>query len=160
IGQIRGADVYLLGDIVAFGRDDRDKSVGIGTILPKVPVIGGVKIGQKEEKAVVVINYRLIDAETSEVIATGEARGESKRKSKGLGGLFAVPQAVVAGGVDMTSKNFAETIIGEATMDACDHLAKMMNDTVPTLPPKAIPVEAYVADVTGSVVTLAKGSSD
>jgi curli biogenesis system outer membrane secretion channel CsgG len=158
IGQIIGADVYLMGDIVAFGRDDRDKRVGLGAFVPKV---GGIlKIGQKEDKAVVVINYRLVDAETSEIIATGEARGESKRKSKGLGGVFVVPKAVVGGGVDMTSKNFAETIIGEATIDACDKLAALMNEKVPTLPKKQIDVEGYVAGVAGSDVTIAKGSTD
>jgi curli biogenesis system outer membrane secretion channel CsgG len=161
IGRILGADVYLMGDIVAFGRDDRDKRVGLGGITNKFGgLLGKVKVGKKEDKAVVVLDYRLVDAETSEVIDTGEARGESVRKSKGLGGLFGVSNTAVGGSVDMTSSNFSETIIGEATIDACNKLAEIMNSKVPTLPKKQIDVEARVADVSGPVVTLAAGSND
>ena len=160
IGQIRGADVYVMGDIVAFGRDDRNKQVDAGAFAPHVPFAGGLKIGSKEAKAVVVIDYRIVDAETSEVIDTGEARGESKRQSKGVGGFFAVPGGGGGGGVDMTSSNFGQTIIGEATMDACDKIAAIMNSKIPGLPKRQIDVEALVADVAGSSVTLAKGSND
>ena len=44
----------------------------------------------KEEKAVVGINLRLVDAETGEVIETAEARGESSRKSKDYAGVLGV----------------------------------------------------------------------
>jgi curli biogenesis system outer membrane secretion channel CsgG len=160
IGQIRGADVYLMGDIVAFGRDDRDKRVSLGSIISRGGIWDRIRIGTKEEKAVVVLTYRLVDAETSELIDSGEARGESLRKSKGLGGMIGLPGVVVGGSVDMTSANFAETIIGEATMAACDKLAQIMNDTIPNLPKRQVPVEALVADVTGSTVTIAAGSND
>ena len=131
IGQILGADVYLMGDIVAFGRDDRDKRFSLGS-LGVGGVLGGVRIGKKQDKAVVTINYRLVDAETSEVIDSGEASGESKRESKSLGGIFGWSGGVVGGQVDMTSQNFAETIIGEAVIEATDKLAAMR--TRPNLP--------------------------
>jgi curli biogenesis system outer membrane secretion channel CsgG len=159
IGQIRGADVYLMGDIVVFGRDDRDKRVSLGKLGFRGP-LGAVRVGSKEEKAVVVVAYRLIDAETSEVIDTGEARGESKRGSKGMGGLFGWSGGVVGGAVDMTSSNFAETIIGEATIAVCDELAAMMNTKVASLPKRQVDVEAYVAAVSGSTVTLAAGANE
>ena len=50
-------------------------------------MLGGIASSQDKDKAVVAISYRLVDAETSEVIATGEARGESIRKSAGFGGM-------------------------------------------------------------------------
>jgi curli biogenesis system outer membrane secretion channel CsgG len=159
IGQIRGADVYVMGDIVAFGRDDRDKRVGLGGFGVRGP-LGAIKLGSKEDKAVVIIDYRLVDAETSEVIDTGEARGESKRTSKGLAGVFGNSGGIVGGGVDMTASNFAQTIIGEATMDACDKLAAIMNSKIPGLPKHQVDVEALVADVSGSSVTLAAGAND
>src|SRR5579862_1320293 len=34
VGQIRGADLTLMGDIVVFGRDDRKTSAGIGAAVP------------------------------------------------------------------------------------------------------------------------------
>ena len=160
IGRIIGADVYLMGDIVAFGRDDRKQSVNAGAFGVPGP-FGHLRIGKSSSKAVVVIDYRLVDAETSEIIDSGEARGESKRESKGFGGMFGIAGAGAGGGgIDMTSSNFGETIIGEATIQCVDKIAQLMNDKVPTLPKKQLDVEARVADVSGGVVTLAGGSND
>ena len=158
IGQISGADLYLMGDIVAFGRDDRDKRVGLGGFGFGGP-LAGVKIGTKTDKAIIVINYRMVDAETSEIIDSGEARGESVRKSKGLGGIFGWSGGIVGGGVDMTSKNFAETIIGEAVMDATDKLAEVLNTKATAMPARTIDIEARVADLTGHTMTIAAGSN-
>jgi curli biogenesis system outer membrane secretion channel CsgG len=160
IGQIIGADVYLMGDIVAFGRDDRKTGVNAGALGVPGP-FGRIHVGKSSSKAVVVIDYRLVDAETSEIIDSGEARGESKRESKGFGGMFGVAgEGAGGGGVDMTSSNFGQTIIGEATMAACDQLAEIMNSKIPTLPRKQLDIEARIADVSGSVVTLAAGGND
>lgn len=158
IGQILGADVYLMGDIVAFGRDDRDKRISLGAFGFGGP-LGGVRIGKKEDKAVVTINYRLVDAETSEVIDSGEAKGESKRKSSGLGGIFGWSGGVVGGSVDMTSQNFAETIIGEAVIEATDRIAAIMNEKVPGLPKREVDIEARVAAASGGSITITAGSN-
>ena len=122
VGQIRGADLTLAGDIVVFGRDDRKTSAGVGA---GVFGAGGGAIGgsKGEYKAVVVLDYRIIDEETSEIVGTGEARGESKRTSKSFGAAMFAGGVVAGGGFNMTSSNFGETIIGEATMDAVNKLA-------------------------------------
>lgn len=158
IGQIIGADVYLMGDIVAFGRDDRDKRLSLGS-LGVGGVLGGVRIGKRTDKAVVTINYRLVDAETSEVIDSGEASGESKRESKALGGIFGWSGGIVGGNVDMTSSNFAETIIGEAVTASTDKLAAMMNDKVPNLPKREVDIEARVATASAASLTITAGSN-
>ncbi len=164
IGRILGADAMLLGDIVAFGRDDRDKRVDVGAATSRIPkiggMLGGMRVGKKEEKAVVVIAYRIVDAETSEVIESGEARGESKRESKGMGGLLGVGGTVAGGSVDMTSSNFAQTIIGEAVIAACDQLGEKMNAKIPTLPVREFDIEGRVADVSGGQLTLTVGTND
>ena len=164
IGGILGADAMLLGDIVAFGRDDRNKQVNVGAATSRIPkvggLLGGVRIGKKEEKAVVVIAYRIVDSETSEVIETGEARGESTRESKGFGGLLAASGVAAAGGVNMASSNFAQTIIGEAVIAACDQLGEKMNVRIPTLPVKDPDIEGRVADVSGGQLTLTVGTND
>jgi hypothetical protein len=114
-----------MGDIVVFGRDDRRRSGAAGVIVGGV---GGAARGyQQEDKAVVVLNYRLADTETSEIVLTGEARGESKRVSKGAGGFFFGGGFGAGGAVDMRSSNFAETIIGEATIDAVNQLCAQLN---------------------------------
>src|SRR6266851_6986140 len=125
VGQIRGANLTLMGDIVVFGRDDRKTSAGLGAIVPGA---GGIIGGSKADaKAVVVLDYRIVDTETSEVVGSGEARGESKRTSKGFGAAMFAGGVGVGGGYSMTSANFGETIIGEATMDAVNKLAANIN---------------------------------
>src|SRR6185436_20290285 len=93
---------------------------GLGAAIGRFnPVAGAVVTMNKEEKAVVGINLRLVDTETGEVIETAEARGESSRKSKDYGAIVGVSgTGAVAGGIGMTSANFQQTIIGEATSNA------------------------------------------
>src|SRR5262249_40558176 len=61
IGQITGADAMLMGDIVIFGRDDTTKRKGAAGIVRNFsPIAAGVMTINKEEKAVVGINLRLV----------------------------------------------------------------------------------------------------
>ncbi len=157
IGQIRGADFILSGDIVTFGRDDSRKRAGVGVIVPGAGGAGG---GYKSEgKAVVVLNYRILDAETSEVVSAGEARGESKRTSKGGGAALFIGGVGAGGFVDMAKSNFAETIIGEAVMAACDKLAEQINGQALSASSRDSSIEGAVATVEGGQVYLNVGSS-
>jgi len=158
IGQIIGSDAVLMGDIVVFGRDDKNKSVGGFGVGPRV--LGGIKFNNKEDKAVVAINFRLVDAESSEVIATGEAKGESTRKSKGFAVAGFGGGGGGAGGMDMSSSNFAETIIGEATMAAVEQLAKQLSEQEAKIQAKNVQVEARVAEVVAPQLYLSAGSAD
>jgi curli biogenesis system outer membrane secretion channel CsgG len=159
VGQISGADALLSGDIVVFGRDDKKKSVKGGGLIGGV--IGGIASSKNEDKAVVVIDYRLIDAETSEIIATGEARGESVRKGNALGAMAGVLGKGVAGvQIDMTSSNFAETIIGEATQDCVNKLAEILLGQTANMKKAVREVEGRVADVSGKTLVLNVGSND
>jgi curli biogenesis system outer membrane secretion channel CsgG len=159
IGQIRGADFTLMGDIVVFGRDDRKKGGALGV---GVPGAGGAAGGYKNTaKAVVVLAYRLVDNESSEVLAAGEARGESKRDSKGgFAGMF-VGGVLVGGGFGSNASNFGETIIGEAVIDAVDHLAQDLTQHASgaATSAKQVEIEALVAAVTGGNVTINAGSA-
>jgi curli biogenesis system outer membrane secretion channel CsgG len=166
VGRISGADALLTGDITTFGRDDKKKGMSAGGLGGGWlgGAIGAVNASRSEDKAVVVITYRLVDAETSEVIATGEARGESVRKSKGFGAMAAgfSRGAVGAGAAsfDMTSSNFAETIIGEATQDCVNKLAAIMETQADAMKKTARPVEASVADIAGNTLTITAGTND
>ena len=159
VGQISGADAMLSGDIVVFGRDDKKKSVKGGGLIGGV--IGGIASSKNEDKAVVTIDYRLIDAETSEIIATGEAKGESVRKGNALGAIGGVLGKGVAGvQVDMTSSNFAETIIGEATQDCVNKLADILLGQTANMKKAVREVEGRVADVSGKTLVLNVGAND
>ena len=159
VGQISGADAMLSGDIVVFGRDDKKRSVKGGGLIGGV--IGGIASSKNEDKAVVTIDYRLIDAETSEIIATGEAKGESVRKGNALGAIGGVLGKGVAGvQIDMTSSNFAQTIIGEATQDCVNKLADILLEQTANMKKTVREVEGRVADVSGKTLVLNVGSND
>ena len=159
VGNISGADALLTGDIVIFGRDDKKTNIGAGGFA-RGP-FAGIHIKKEEDKAVVAIDYRLVDAETSEVIATGEARGESERKSSGFGGMGGVWGAGGGGGgIDMTSSNFGQTIIGEATQDCVNKLADILKQQTATMKKSVREVEGRVADVSGNTLVLNVGSAD
>jgi curli biogenesis system outer membrane secretion channel CsgG len=159
IGEIRGADLTLMGDIVVFGRDDRRVgAAGAGFGGGVGAAAGGYK---QDNKAVVVLAYRLVDTETSEVVASGEARGESKRSSKGFGAALLTGGAGLGGAVNMTSSNFAETIIGEATMDAVNQLSEHLNKAQLEggASDRTDDLDARVADVSGNILTINAGSA-
>ncbi len=158
IGQIRGADYTLMGDIVVFGRDDRSTRVAGGAGGRGGGGFGGV--GSAEGKAVVVIDFRLVDNESSEVVMTGEARGESKRVSRGGFGGFWGGGVAGGGGAAMTASNYGETIIGEATMAACDLLAQQISQqSAQASGAKNAEIEAQVATVEGGSVIITAGSA-
>jgi curli biogenesis system outer membrane secretion channel CsgG len=158
IGKIQGADAILMGTITTFGRDDKKTTVGAGALAPGV--LGAIKFGKKEDKAIVAVSYRLVDAETSEVISTGEARGESIRKSKGLalGGLTGSGGA--AGGFDMTSSGFEQTIIGEATIDCMNKLIAILNEQEKKIRLRQVELDTRIADISGKQVFISSGSAE
>jgi curli biogenesis system outer membrane secretion channel CsgG len=159
VGQISGADAMLSGDIIIFGRDDKKSSVKGGGILGRT--VGAVASSKNEDKAIVAITYRLIDAETSEIIATGEARGESIRKGSSFGAIGGALGKGVAGvQVDMTSSNFAQTIIGEATQDAVNKIADILKEQSVNMKKAVREVETSVADVSGNTLVIAAGAND
>ncbi len=162
VGQLSGADVMLYGDIVIFGRDDTSKRKGVGAVIGAFSRTAGALVTMnKEEKAVVGINLRLVDTETGEVLETAEARGESSRKSKdyagvlGIGGVGAVG---AAGG--MSSSNFEATIIGEATSNAVTQVVEFLESRVPKMPAKPRQVEGRVANITANGLVLTVGGQD
>jgi curli biogenesis system outer membrane secretion channel CsgG len=156
IGRISGVDAVLAGDVIIFGRDDKKHTGGAQVATSVCGACSGFTRTKTEEKAVVAINYRFIDAETSEVVATGEARGESKRTSKSWGAGVNGS----AGGADVTKSNFAETLVGEATMDCVNKLAALFTQQVQGMQRKRHELEAYVADISDNSMVITAGVND
>jgi curli biogenesis system outer membrane secretion channel CsgG len=167
IGGITGADAMLFGDIVIFGRDDTAKKNGAAGILGGLPGRVGGTLGnfKKNEKAVVAINLRIVDAETGDIITATEARGESSRTSTNWGGMaagwkYGTGGAGAGAGSSMTSSNFAATIIGEATQDAVNKIAAFLEQKVPAIAAKSRAVEGKVANIDGCTLYLSVGGND
>ncbi|MEW6455997.1 MAG: CsgG/HfaB family protein [Acidobacteriota bacterium] len=113
VGKVLGVEYIIIGSITTFGTDTQKVGVGGGGWGLKKFGIGG--IGTKKTKAKVVINARMIDVNTGEIVAVAKGTGESKRTGLllGVGGGGAGGGGGV--GIDMSSSDFRETILGEAT---------------------------------------------
>jgi curli biogenesis system outer membrane secretion channel CsgG len=166
IGGIKGADCIVTGDITNFGWENTTKTKGgvFGGLIPRAGVLGGAALKNKEDRAVVAIEFRIADSETSEVLLTASARGESKRKSKslGLGGLGG-GSGGVGGGLfqnGTTSSGFEKTILGEATIDAVDKIVKELEAKIPQLPAKPRNIQGRVAAISDGGIYLALSSND
>jgi len=161
IGGITGADALLYGDIVIFGRDDVTKHKGLGAVIGWVnPTAGAAVMMNKEDKAVVGINLQLVDAQTLEVLETAEARGESSRKSKDYAGLLGIKTTAVAGGAGMTSSNFQQTIIGEATVNAVANIVQILEARLPNLAARPREIEGRVARLQGTAASYLNVGTD
>ena len=154
-GEIRGADFALVGDIVSFGRDDSRKAAGAVAVVPGAGGAGGGY--SRTGKAVVTLNFRMANAETSVIVMTGEATGVSSRTSKGgFAGLFV--GGIFAGGfADFSARNFSETIIGEAVIDAANKLVAQLKCDVGTAR-RSLSIDGRVAAVSGPTVTINVGA--
>jgi curli biogenesis system outer membrane secretion channel CsgG len=158
IARILGVDAIIIGSITQFGRDDQSTSVGGGAIggITRKYGIGGVQ--RKESKAVVVINARLIDTSTAEILAVASGKGESQRSGTSLLGAGGSGGTAAGGAIDMKSSNFANTILGEAVSQSISQLASQLDQNSARLPTVKINVQGLVADATGGTLIINVGT--
>ena len=158
IGRILGVDAIIVGSITQFGRDDKSVGVGGGAIGGVTGRFGLGGVGKRQAKAVVGINARMVNTETGEILAVAEGKGESKRSGLLLGGGGGSYGGAGGGAVDMSSKNFADTILGEAVGQAVTDVAKQLDDKASSLPTQVLQISGLVADVSGNTLILNVGS--
>ncbi len=157
IGKVLGVDAIIIGSITKFGRDDKTTTVGgAGLGLGKFG-LGGVQ--KRDAKAVCGITARMVDTSTAEILAAVTGDGESKRGGASLVGAGGGGSGAGAGAFDMTSKNFANTILGEAVSQAVDSTGNQLDDKAGSLPTRKVEVSGLVADVSGNTLILNVGRS-
>ncbi len=157
IGRLLGVDAMIMGSITQFGRDDKNTGVGGGAVSRVTGRFGVGGVKRSEAKAVVGISARMVSIDTAEILATAKGVGESVRKGTSL--LGAGGGDIVGGGhVDMTSKNFANTIIGEAVDAATKQVCVQLDQGAGRLPAKTVTIDGLVADATGGVLVINVGS--
>lgn len=158
IGRVLGVDAVILGSVTQFGRDDKNTTVGgsgVGNITGKFG-IGGVQ--KRNAKAVVAVTARVVDTSTAEILAASTGNGESTRSGTSLLGAGGSGSGAGAGAYDMSSKNFSETILGEATHQAVNSLADQLDASSTNLPTHKIEISGLVADVSGNTLILNVGA--
>ena len=158
IGRVLGVDAVITGSITQFGRDDKSTAVGGGGVGNWTGKFGIGGISKHNSKAVVGVTARVIDTTTAEILAAATGTGESTRSGTSLLGAGGGSGGAGAGAADMSSQNFADTILGEATHQAVDSLATQLEGSSANLPVHKIDVSGLVADVSGSTLILNVGS--
>jgi curli biogenesis system outer membrane secretion channel CsgG len=152
IGKVLGVNAIVIGSITQFGMED--KKVGAGGFGSR---LGGVlgRVGTQKGKANVVIDARVVDTETAEILAVASGKGISSRSGLDLAGVG----GGAGGGIDMNSSNFQETIIGEATRQAVDEVTRQLVSQADRIQATQIEVNGLVADVEGNVLVLNVGKN-
>ncbi len=145
IGKILGADAVIIGTITQFNLEQSRSGGSIGGFL-------GIGANTEKNKAIVQVNSRLVSTTTGEILAVAE--GEGKASKSGGGGSF----LGISGG---SSTDNTDTLLSTAAESA---IAKMSgelvtaNSKLATLPSVLPTVSAIVADITGNLITINKGS--
>jgi curli biogenesis system outer membrane secretion channel CsgG len=156
IGKLLGVDAIIVGSVTQFGNDNKDTKIGgIGGGLGGLG-LGGV--GKKKSKAVVVLDARIVNIDTAEILGVAEGKGESERDSTSLLGGGGNWKGVGAGGVDFGSSDFQQTIIGEAVSQAVNQMSSGLVADAPKFEARSISVSGLVAAVDGGQIILNVGA--
>jgi curli biogenesis system outer membrane secretion channel CsgG len=157
IGKILSVDAIMVGTVTQFGFETKTVSAGNlpTAYIPGIPYVGGIGglmsgMRSSKSKVKVAIDARIIDINTSEILAVVHGTGESKRSSGGALGL-----------VDVDSSDFSSSIAGEATLQAVDEMGGQLIAAANKIPDNQsiaqANVEGKIADVTGGQITVNVG---
>ena len=160
IGRLIGADAIVMGSITQFGRDDKKTNVGGSVFGSQMSKYGLGGVGASKAKAVVGLSARLVSVNTGEILAVANGVGESTRTGTNLVGAGGGAGSAAAGLLDMTSTNFANTVLGEAVNAATAKLAVELDGNAARLPANVVNLSGLVADVSGNSLVLNIGSRD
>ena len=158
IGKILGVDAIIIGSITQFGSDDKATNVGGGALGGVTGRFGIGGVSRRESKAVVNLSARMVSTDTAEILGVAAGKAESKRSGTSLLGAGGSSAGAGGAGVDMSSSNFAQTIIGEAVIGAVAALSTELNGNADKIVAKAIVVDGLVADATGNELVLNIGT--
>lgn len=152
LGQLIGVDAIVMGSITQFGRDDKTTEVGaIGRVTGRYGISG---VGKKSSKAVVAISARIVNVDTAQIMVTASGTGESSRSGTALLGAGGGQSASGGGYYDMSSRNFASTLIGEAVTKAAEATARQLDASASRLTTRTVVLEGLVADASNGTLIL------
>ena len=110
-GNVLGAEYLVQVVITDYESNTSGKSAGIGGLLKgKVPLLGGVGGGKSSGR--IGLNFRLIDAETSEITFTKQIESVISETNLTFGGVGFGSDAILGGFMS----NYSKTPIGQAVI--------------------------------------------
>ncbi|HHG74888.1 MAG TPA: DUF1080 domain-containing protein, partial [Persephonella sp.] len=144
VGLMEGADILVVGSIIAFEPNAGGVKGGLGGLIPKIPFLGGVKVGK--EDAYIALTLRFIDVRTGRIINSTRVEGKASSFNVGGLGLGILGTVPLAGGLEV----YKNTPMEKAVMVLIDNAVKAIEKYVPedyyrykgsqTTQPKAQPV--------------------
>lgn len=162
VGAVLGVNTIVIGDITAFGNDDKTYGGGGGGGTGWWNKGGAGSLGIKKQKVIVEITARLVDVNTGEILASVTGHGEVKKSGLGMGGGGHDGWTGGGGHFDMGSSNFQQSAIGQAVKQSVTELATGLDTKSATLPvasaPPAAPVDGLVADASTPDIIINVGS--
>jgi curli biogenesis system outer membrane secretion channel CsgG len=149
IGRVLGVDAIIIGSVTQFGVEESAVAVGSGP-LGRVTrgVLGGGK--RVNSRAVVGMTARIVDTRTGEILTAASGSGESSKASVAASGY-------ATGDIDMTSRSFQESMLGEAVNGAAQQVATTLNEFGSKLATAPVDYSGLVADVSGTTLILNVG---
>src|SRR5579885_1673487 len=159
IGKLLGVNAIIIGSVTQFGRDDQTRTYGGGAIGGLTGRFGIGGIQRRKAKAVVGLTARIVNVDTGEILAVADGKGESTRSGESLLGAGGGGGAAAGGAADMSSSNFANTLLGEAVHQAVNSLAQQLVSDASRLPTTTVSIEGLVADASSpNAIILNVGS--
>lgn len=162
IGKLLSVDAIIVGTVTQFGFENKNINVGAAASAASgyIPYVGGFGfggLGIRKGKCKVAIDARMVDINTSEILAAVNGAGESKRSGASIFG----GGGGGGGGFDMGSSGFASSIAGEATLAAVEQITTQLVGLASKIPDNqsvvAMNVQGKIADVTGNTVIVNVG---
>lgn len=109
-GNVLGAEYLVQVVVTDYEANTSGKKGGVGGLLRKVPIVGGVSGGSSQGR--VGLNIRLIDAETSEITFTKQIEAIIKETNLSVAGVGWTSDAALGGFMS----GYAKTPIGQAVI--------------------------------------------
>jgi len=156
LGKLLGVDAIIVGSVTQFGGENQNTKVGGGGGGWPGYGLGG--FSHKKSKAICVVDARIVNVDTAEIMAVATGKGESSRENTSLLGGGGNWHAGGAGAADFGSSDFQQTILGEAVNAAVTQMSAGLVADAGKLEVRTVQVEGLVAAVDGGQVVLNVGS--
>ena len=124
LGKVLGVKYLIVGSITKFGLEQKKQGIGGGGFGHGGFGLGN--IGREKGKANVAVTARMIDVTSAEIMASAKGEGISSRSGLLLGGGAGGGGGAGFGGIEMTSSDYQDTILGEATETAVKQVAEKL----------------------------------
>jgi curli biogenesis system outer membrane secretion channel CsgG len=152
IGRLLGVDAIVIGSVTQFGVEESAVALGSGA-LGRI-TRGAIGAGKRvNTKATVGMTARMVDTSTGEILTAASGSGESSKSSVGASGY-------ATGVLDMTSRSFQDTILGEAVNEAAAEVAESLNEFASKLAVARVDYSGLIADVSGNTLILNVGKKN